>query len=111
MTTEALHLAAVKEIVAALGRQPSWSELPVLVFASPGLDGAVPSLGPIEARAHITLLDRPVRVKSLIGATRSALLARRRQYQLRNLMTELEERVHERDKWRSQQGVGASLRA
>ena len=99
VTTEALPLAAVKAIVAALGRQPSWSELPVLVFAAPGLDGAVPSLGPIEARAHITVLDRPVRVKSLISATRSALLARRRQYQLRNLMSELEERVHERDKF------------
>ncbi len=56
-------------------------------------------LGPIEARAHITILDRPVRVKSLISATRSALLSRRRQYQLRNLMEELEGRVHERDKF------------
>ncbi len=99
VTTEALPRAAVEEIVGALQRQPSWSELPVLVFAAPGLDGAVPSLGPIEARAHITILDRPVRVKSLISATRSALLARRRQYQLRNLMTELEDRVHERDKF------------
>ena len=99
VTTEALPRVAVKEIVAALERQPSWSELPVLVFAAPGLDGAVPSLGPIEARAHITLLDRPVRVKSLISATRSALLSRRRQYQLRNLMEELEGRVHERDKF------------
>jgi signal transduction histidine kinase/CheY-like chemotaxis protein len=99
VTTEALPLAAVKEIVYALAKQPSWSELPVLVFAAPGLDGAVPTLGPIEARAHITLLDRPVRVKSLISAIRSALLARRRQYQLRNLMTELEERIHERDKF------------
>ncbi|MEP7125278.1 MAG: ATP-binding protein [Byssovorax sp.] len=99
ITTEALPRRAVAEIVTALQRQPTWSELPVLVFAAPGLDGAVPSLGPIEARAHITLLDRPVRVKSLISATRSALLARRRQYQLRNLMHELEERVHERDKF------------
>ena len=99
VTTEALPRSAVAAIVVALSRQPSWSELPVLVFAAPGLDGAVPSLGPIEALAHITLLDRPVRVKSLISATRSALLARRRQYQLRNLMDELEERVHERDKF------------
>jgi signal transduction histidine kinase len=99
VTTEALPRSAVSAIVAALERLPSWSELPILVFAAPGLDGAVPSLGPIEARAHITILDRPVRVKSLISATRSALLARRRQYQLRNLMSELEERVHERDKF------------
>lgn len=99
VTTEALQRGALQLIVAALERQPSWSELPVLVFASPGLDGAVPSLGPIEARAHITLLDRPVRVKSLLSATRSALLARKRQYQLRNLMDELEGRVHERDKF------------
>jgi two-component system, sensor histidine kinase len=99
VTTEALPKAAVKQIVAALERQPSWSELPVLVFAAPGLDGAVPSLGAIEARAHITLLDRPVRVKSLISATRSALLSRKRQYQLRNAMEELEGRVHERDKF------------
>ncbi len=99
VTTEALPRSAVREIVAALERQPKWSELPVLVFAAPGLDGAVPTLGPIEARAHITILDRPVRVKSLISATRSALLSRKRQYQLRNLMEELEGRVHERDKF------------
>jgi len=35
----------------------------------------------------------------MISATRSAIQSRKRQYQLRNLMNELEERVHERDRF------------
>jgi signal transduction histidine kinase/ActR/RegA family two-component response regulator len=97
--TEALSKVAVRRMGEALGRQASWSELPLIVFTAPGLDGAVPSLASLEARAHVTILDRPIRVKTLISATLSALLARKRQYQLRNLMEELEGRVHERDKF------------
>jgi signal transduction histidine kinase/ActR/RegA family two-component response regulator len=99
MMTEALSRVAVRRLGETLGRQASWSELPLVVFTAPGLDGAVPSLAPLEARAHVTILDRPIRVKTLISATRSALLSRRRQYQLRNLMEELEGRIHERDKF------------
>ena len=99
ITTEALPRVAMKRLGEALAQQPSWSELPVMVFAANGLDRAVPSLAPIDARAHVTILDRPIRVKTMISATRSAILSRRRQYQLRNLMEELEGRVHERDKF------------
>ena len=99
ITTEALSRAAVARLVVTLSKQASWSELPFIVFAAPGPDRAIPSLASIEVRAHITVLDRPIRVKTMISATRSAIQSRKRQYQVRNLMNELEERVHERDKF------------
>jgi len=50
-------------------------------------------------RWTITLVDRPVRIPSLVSATHSALKARHRQYEVRDLMRKFEDRVHERDRF------------
>jgi signal transduction histidine kinase/CheY-like chemotaxis protein len=96
--TEALPRRAIRQLSDVLERQPSWSELPILIFALPGPDRVMPAFGPLEDR-HFTTLDRPIGVKALISAVRTALRWRRRQYEVRNLMEALESRVHERDKF------------
>jgi signal transduction histidine kinase/CheY-like chemotaxis protein len=96
--TEALPPKAAKKLTDHLDQQPSWSELPVLIFALPGPDKVIPAFDLLQDR-HFTILDRPVGVKALISATRAALRWRRRQYDVRGLMEELENRVHERDKF------------
>jgi signal transduction histidine kinase len=85
-----------------LAKQPSWSDLPILVLArtgadSPGVAAAMDKLG------NVTVLERPTRIAALVSAVRSALRARMRQYQVRDdaqqleaARAELEDRVRER---------------
>jgi len=102
LTEEALQGESVHELLAALSAQPPWSEIPVVI-----LTAAVPldttpkqrSLELMSGRTNVTFVDRPVRIKSLISAAQSALRARERQYEIRDLMDQLEERVHERDRF------------
>ena len=98
IATEALPRRAIQQLTGVLERQPSWSELPILIFAMPGPEKLLPAFGPLEDR-HFTTLDRPIGVKALISAVRTALRWRKRQYEVRNLMDALESRVHERDKF------------
>jgi signal transduction histidine kinase len=91
LTEEALMEDRAQQILRALATQPPWSDLPVIVSAiepeaAREREGLLSSLG---AHANLTLLDRPVRVGSMITAVRSALRARRRQYQTRDLLEEL----------------------
>ena len=73
----------------ALAQQPAWSDLPVLIVTRPGADSttvadAVRSLG------NVTLLERPIRVATLMSALRTAVRARERQYQIRGYLAERE---------------------
>jgi signal transduction histidine kinase len=79
---EALATSALTPLGQYVSRQPTWSDIPILVLTqhgadSVGLDDAVEKLG------NLTLLERPVRTAALISAVRSALRARVRQYQVR----------------------------
>lgn len=79
---EVLPIGASAQIEAYLAAQPAWSDLPILVMTkhggdSPWITGAYERLG------NLTLLERPVRVPTLISAARSALRGRSRQYEIR----------------------------
>ena len=72
-----------------IAKQPPWSDLPVLVLTRPGADsGNVDEA--LRTLGNVTLLERPLRVATLMSAIRTALRARDRQYQIRG---HLEERV------------------
>jgi PAS domain S-box-containing protein len=80
---EAMGAAATSALTEVLGRQPSWSDVPILLLTGPGPDSAtaaaaVPRLG------NVTMFERPVRVASLVTAVRTALRVRDRQYDLRD---------------------------
>ena len=66
-----------------LGRQPPWSDLPVLVLARPGADSAAVARA-MDQFGNITVLERPMRVAALVSAVRTGLRARQRQYQIRD---------------------------
>ena len=91
LTEEALFPAAAARLSEELGRQPPWSDLPLIIFGSRETSG--------EHAANVTLLDRPARVRTLLSAVRAALRARRRQYQVRDLLTALESSVRDRDQF------------
>jgi two-component system, sensor histidine kinase len=78
------HNAALQALVAA---QPPWSDLPILVLTRPGADSAA-SGDAVRTLGNVTLLERPLRIATLVTAVRTALRARDRQYQIREHLAE-----------------------
>jgi signal transduction histidine kinase/CheY-like chemotaxis protein len=80
VTDDSSRHDVLAELRHLLDRQPSWSELPILVLArsdSPRLDG-------LRTVPGVVLLERPVHVRSMVSAVQAALRARSRQYELRD---------------------------
>jgi signal transduction histidine kinase/ActR/RegA family two-component response regulator len=73
-----------------LSAQPPWSDLPVLVMSRPGADSSGIARA-MELFGNVTVLERPMRVASLVSTVRTALRARLRQYQIREYLTEREQ--------------------
>jgi signal transduction histidine kinase/ActR/RegA family two-component response regulator len=98
LTEEALQPWTVHALVGALGRQGPWSDLPLIVFTRDGRSGeaALEALGPL---GNATILDRPVRVSTLISAVQAAMRARRRQYEVRDLLIRQAEADRRKDEF------------
>ncbi len=88
---EALSAGQTETLLAALEAQEPWSDVPVLLLTLPlssrvrHAPGSVGLLG----RANVMLLQRPTPMHLFLSAVRSAVRARRRQYQMRDLHREL----------------------
>ena len=98
LAEEALLGDSLQPLLAVLAEQPSWSDFPLLFLTTTGsepTDASTRLLALLGAEANITILERPVRVATLLSSIRSALRARRRQYQVRSY---LEERRRESEK-------------
>ena len=88
LTEEALTADSVAELLSSLHSQPAWSDLPVLLFTSGARSDA--RLEPwLREIGNVTLIDRPVRVASLLSQLRGAKRARARQYEARDLLERL----------------------
>ncbi|MBW3670632.1 MAG: hybrid sensor histidine kinase/response regulator [Acidobacteria bacterium] len=100
VTEEALSPEALEKLTDILDRQPKWSEFPIMIFTSQtDLDSRSRSLNGFASRANVTLVDRPIRINTLVSATRAVLRARQHQYEVRDLLEELEDRIRERDQF------------
>ena len=89
---EALRPGAVDQLMAALGEQPAWSDLPIVVLTVEGeLSRMIPAgIKTLASRGNVIMLERPVRVATLVTVLRTALRARQRQYDLRDYLAELQ---------------------
>jgi PAS domain S-box-containing protein len=90
IVSEEALLADSSELLACIGHQPVWSDLPVIVLSrsgreSPALAQVIPRLG------NVSVVERPVRTSTLIALVRSTLRARDRQYQVREYLAEQEQ--------------------
>src|SRR5947209_7446883 len=85
----ALEEREAAELVAALERQPAWSDLPILMLTRAGPDSpqAARALGTL---GNVMFLELPVRVTTLVSTVRTALRARLRQYQIREHLADRE---------------------
>jgi signal transduction histidine kinase/ActR/RegA family two-component response regulator len=92
LTEEALDDPGFSHLTTLLDGQPSWSDVPVLVFAgSSGAEVILHTIRSIESLRNVTLFERPVRLAAVLSAIRAALRARARQYEVRDLLAELRE--------------------
>lgn len=104
LTEEALESAQGSLLLDLLKAQPPWSELPLIILTSGGESRRAGLLDLAAAAAgSVTLLERPVSTLTLMRSVQVALRSRRRQYQVRDLVSQLanlnqtlEQRVAER---------------
>ena len=98
MLPEESIAAASRLMAPVIAQQAPWSDLPVLVLTRQGADSADASLA-VSALGNVTLLERPLRVATLVSTVRSALRARERQYQIRSHLTEMRETDQRKDEF------------
>ena len=88
MTDIALHAPDFGVLASALGSQPAWSDIPVVLLCGP-------DAGPIPAiLTNVTILDRPTSARTLTSAVQAAIRNRLRQYETRRQLAALE-KAHE----------------
>jgi signal transduction histidine kinase/ActR/RegA family two-component response regulator len=88
LTEEVITRGDNRELARVLANQPSWSEIPIILLVGAGTDSSVTATA-LALLGNVTILERPVRVTTLVSALRTAVRARRRQYEVRNTLLEL----------------------
>lgn len=88
---EALNQAGGEALLAALDAQEPWSDVPILLLTF-ALSKRAPHAHAVVAlfeHANVMLLQRPLQIRLFLSAIQSAVRARRRQYEMRDLHREL----------------------
>ncbi|HSS48994.1 MAG TPA: ATP-binding protein [Thermoanaerobaculia bacterium] len=94
---EALQPHTTAGLLEVLASQPPWSDLPLLVFTrGESSEHILELLAPL---GNATLLERPVRLSTLASAVKAALRARRRQYEVRDLLERQAEADRRKDEF------------
>jgi signal transduction histidine kinase/CheY-like chemotaxis protein len=91
--------SSVNRLIDTLATQLPWSDLPVLVLARGHEMSSTGPLSTLRQRTNVTVLDRPVQIVTLLTAVQSALRARRRQYEVRDLLAETRAAIRQRDQF------------
>src|SRR5947208_6396893 len=90
LTEEALESPQGSLLLDLLKGQSPWSELPLIILTSGGESRRAGLLNLAAAAAgSVTLLERPISTLTLMRSVEVALRSRRRQYQVRDLVTQL----------------------
>ncbi len=111
LTEEALAGHNLHRLTTALNQQPAWSDLPIIVLTQGGPNSRVANYA-FDTLGNIMVLDRPVRVATLVSAVRTALRARERQYQIREHLRERAKAAEERVQlYRAEQQARAAAEA
>jgi signal transduction histidine kinase/ActR/RegA family two-component response regulator len=89
LTEESLAAAAeYASLTEWIENQEPWSEIPIIFLTHPGQPTRITGqrVRVLSLRGAVTVLERPLRPATLLGAVRVALQSRWRQYQLRDLL-------------------------
>lgn len=98
LAEEAIVGETCAALLSWLEDQPVWSDLPLVVLCREegGDSDLIRSPKPV---GNVTLLERPVRIATLVSAVQAALRARRRQYEVRDLLERLAESDRRKDEF------------
>ena len=90
LTEEATVSHDCQQVRDVLRNQPPWSDIPVVVIGSGGggRATAAEALKALGSPLSGVVLERPLHASTLLAAVRAGLAARRRQYQIRDLLNE-----------------------
>lgn len=101
LADEGLQMPGLSELQEVLSHEPPWSAVPVVVLTRKSrIDrDTFTALQPLRLYRPVTFLTRPVRVVTLVSTLRVAIDARRRQYEMRELLERLERGVKNRDEF------------
>ena len=93
VTEEAITSADLHPLADWLSHQEEWSDLPFVLLTTRGggLERNPAAVRYLEVLGNVTFLERPFHPTTLISLARSALRARKRQYEARSRLTELRE--------------------
>ena len=83
LTEEVLADGESHCLVGVLHQQPPWSDVPLLLLTTSGADSPA-AIEAMDLLGNVTVLERPIRVTTLVSTLRAALRARKRQYELRS---------------------------
>lgn len=97
LAEETLTRTAVACLCRALRAQPTWSDLPIVVSVGEGetTEARMRAVSALEPSGNVSILERPVRVFTLVVTLQAALRARRRQYHLRDVLLEQQAQMQE----------------
>lgn len=91
LITEEAVASGTEPLLAALGDQPTWSDLPVILLRSPRAHRRSPFDSLLPRTVNVVELDRPLGSISLLSAVQGALRARAKQFVVRDQMRALAE--------------------
>lgn len=94
---EALTRVETAILVDVLEAQPAWSDIPLIIIGSPGKIVPQTPLNLFGDRTNLTVLERPLSAVMLVSTLRTALRARSRQYEVKELLREREKHMKERE--------------
>jgi PAS domain S-box-containing protein len=92
VAAEALVASDVPALLKRLEEQPPWSDIPLILLtsSSSGDEMSRRALEIFGPKANVTLLERPLQTVTLVSTLQVALRARRRQYEVRDLIEQRE---------------------
>jgi signal transduction histidine kinase/ActR/RegA family two-component response regulator len=91
VTEESLADADRSALSAWLDQQPTWSDFPFILLATKRSGRRAPeALATLAALGNVVVLERPIHGETLSSAVTSALRVRRRQYEARRRLEELQ---------------------
>src|SRR5687767_5732869 len=90
VVSEEALIAEPEGLSAWILTQPVWSDLPIVVLSRAGVESPTLS-GVLSKLGNVSVLERPVRITTLLSVVQSCLRARERQYQARQHFSEREQ--------------------
>ena len=95
---ELLSTEAVSQLRLCLARQPPWSDIPIIVVAG-APNQSTGRVRLFEELGSVAVLHRPLSLDTLASGVGAALRARRRQYQVRDLLQQREDAERRREEF------------